>query len=112
MPDHAAVRRTAAAFIERMAARGPVIALGDPIYQVHRERLAGFSQRMADGGRFAWIGFGRDRPELVRAVLREALERHPDLAAVYNAGAGNRAMTQALRGGLDVASVWFDSECP
>jgi LacI family transcriptional regulator len=100
--DNYAAGRTAALFLSRMQARsGIVIALCHPIYQVHRERLRGFSDFIADHPRdglaFGWIGFGRDEARRCGDLLHQALEAWPDLVGLYNAGAGNAALADVLR---------------
>jgi LacI family transcriptional regulator len=100
--DNYAAGRTAALFLSRMQARGgSVVALCHPIYQVHRERMRGFSDFLAEHPRedlsFRWIGFGRDERRRAVDLLLEALEAWPDLVGLYNAGAANPALADALR---------------
>ncbi len=100
--DNYAAGRTAAHFMSRMQPRqGSVMALCHPIYQVHRERMRGFSDYFAENPRedlrFRWIGFGRDDAQRGSTVLFQALEAWPDLAGLYNAGAANGALANVLR---------------
>jgi LacI family transcriptional regulator len=100
--DNYAAGRTAALFLSRMQARaGKVMALCHPIYQVHRERVRGFSDFLAEKPRddlaFRWIGFGRDERRHAVDLLLEALEAWPDLVGLYNAGAANPALADVLR---------------
>ena len=100
--DNYAAGRTAALFLARMQAEaGSVIALAHPIYQVHRERIRGFSDYLAehprDGLSFRWLGFGRDDPECSSRLLVEALKAWPDLVGLYNAGGANSVLCQVLR---------------
>ncbi|MFO1046360.1 MAG: LacI family DNA-binding transcriptional regulator [Geminicoccaceae bacterium] len=100
--DNYAAGRTAALFLARMQpAAGSVIALAHPIYQVHRERIRGFSDYLAehprDGLTFCWLGFGRDDAERSSALLREALRSRPDLVGLYNAGGANSVLCELLR---------------
>ena len=100
--DNYAAGRTAALFLSRMqAAEGKVIVLGYPIYQVHRERIRGFSDYFAehphDGLLFSWLGFGRDDAEHSSRLLLDALERWPDLVGLYNTGAANAALCKVLQ---------------
>jgi LacI family transcriptional regulator len=100
--DNYAAGRTAALFLSRMQpAEGTVVVLGYPIYQVHRERIRGFSDYLAehprDGLCFRWIGFGRDNADLSSRLLFEALEAWPDLVGLYNTGAANAALCRVLR---------------
>ena len=100
--DNYAAGRTAALFLSRMQARdGTVMAICHPIYQVHRERVGGFSdffaEKTREGFAFRWIGFGRDEARHCGDLLIEALELWPDLVGLYNVGAGNAALAEVLR---------------
>ena len=100
--DNYAAGRTAALFLSRMQSRsGTVMALCHPIYQVHRERMRGFSDFLAEeppaGLAFRWIGFGRDEARRCGDLLFQALEQWPDLVGLYNVGAGNAALADVLR---------------
>lgn len=100
--DNYAAGRTAAMFIARMAPRkGPVIAVSHHIYEVHRARLRGFSDYMAEhapeGLDFRWIGFTRDDRRVAGDVLHEALRLWPGLAGLYNAGGANTGLIETLR---------------
>ena len=91
--DNYAAGRTAALFLSRMQARdGAVMALCHPIYQVHRERIRGFSDYFAEkpreGSDFRWISFGRDEARRSSNLLFEALETWADLVGLYNVGGG------------------------
>ncbi len=100
--DNYAAGRTAAHFMARMQDRpGSVMALCHPIYQVHRERMRGFSDyfiaRPREGLAFRWIGFGHDDAKLARDLVLDAFESWPDLAGLYNAGAANATLADTLR---------------
>jgi LacI family transcriptional regulator len=100
--DNYAAGRTAALFLSRMQVReGAIMALCHPIYQVHRERMRGFSDYVTenprDGLSLRWIGFGRDEARRSRDLLLEALEAWPDVVGLYNAGAANAALCAVLR---------------
>lgn len=99
--DNQAAGRTAAYFIARMAkAEGPVVALCHPIYQVHRDRIRGFSDYFADHPgpiAFEWLGFSRDDEHFSAETLALALEKYPDLVGLYNAGGANSALISVLR---------------
>jgi LacI family transcriptional regulator len=99
--DNYAAGRTAAHFIARMArAEGPVIALCHPIYQVHRDRIRGFSDYFREHPgpiAFEWLGFGRDEERYSAESLSFALEMYPDLVGLYNAGGANSALIHVLR---------------
>lgn len=100
--DNYAAGRSAALFLTRMQSRtGTVIALCHPIYQVHRERIRGFSDFLTEnppkGLSFRWIGFGRDEARRCGDLLYRALEQWSDLVGLYNVGAGNAALADVLR---------------
>lgn len=98
--DNYAAGRTAAYFITRMARQsGPVIGICHPIYQVHRERMRGFSdyfRAYPTGVSFDWIGFSRDSEQFSQELLSEALERYPGLVGIYNAGGANSALIDVM----------------
>lgn len=99
--DNRAAGRSAAMYIERMAPTpGPVVALCHPIYQVHRDRIRGFSDYFAAWPRsltFDSIIFGDDEERRSAQMLEQTLQRHPDLAGFYNAGGANAALIDVLR---------------
>ncbi|ACB96099.1 LacI family DNA-binding transcriptional regulator [Beijerinckia indica] len=99
--DNYAAGRTAALFISRMAHRtGPVVAICHPIYQVHRDRIRGFSDYLHEypgASSFEWLGFGQDEERICADLLWSALEMYPDLAGFYNAGGANSALIEVLR---------------
>jgi len=100
--DNRAAGRTAALMLARMCQRdGPVVALcHSHLYQVHRERLRGFSDYFArhPGPRlaFVWAAFGQDDRDLSARRLREVLREWPGLAGLYNAGGANTAVLEIL----------------
>lgn len=99
--DNYAAGRSAAMYISRMQPEaGRVLAIGYPIYQVHRERLQGFSDYLVERPRagldFSFIGFGQDRPRIVADHLLDALAAEPGLAGLYNVGGGNSALIDVL----------------
>ncbi|HSX74297.1 MAG TPA: LacI family DNA-binding transcriptional regulator [Shinella sp.] len=99
--NNQAAGRTAAYFIARMArAQGPVVALCHPIYQVHRDRIRGFSDYFAahpGSIAFEWLGFTRDEEHFSAETLAIALDKYPDLVGLYNAGGANSALISVLR---------------
>jgi LacI family transcriptional regulator len=110
--DNYAAGRTAAHFMSRMQSRsGAVMALCHPIYQVHRERIRGFSDYVAEHPRedlsFRWIGFGRDEARRCGDLVFNALETWPDLVGLYNIGAGNPALADVLRSHPRGRQVFF-----
>ncbi|WP_421592568.1 LacI family DNA-binding transcriptional regulator [Shinella sp. M27] len=99
--DNYAAGRTAAHFISRMArTEGPVVALCHPIYQVHRDRVRGFSDYFRDHPgpiNFEWVGFTRDEEHFSAETLAMALRMYPDLVGLYNVGGANSAVIDVLR---------------
>lgn len=99
--DNHAAGRTAALYIARMALHvGPVIAICHPVYQVHRDRISGFSDYFLEHPgtiSFQWLGFGRDDELYSADLLSSALRMFPDLAGLYNAGGANSALIDVLR---------------
>ncbi|RVK31061.1 LacI family DNA-binding transcriptional regulator [Sinorhizobium meliloti] len=99
--DNYAAGRTAAHFIARMArAEGPAVGLCHPIYQVHRDRIRGFSDYFRDNPgpiAFEWLGFTRDEEHYSAETLSTALEIYPNLVGLYNAGGANSALIDVLR---------------
>jgi LacI family transcriptional regulator len=100
--DNYAAGRTAALILSRMQPRdGAVMALGHPIYQVHRERIRGFSDYLAehprDGLSFRWLGFGRDEAERSSDLLFQTLGQWLELVGLYNAGGANASLCRVLR---------------
>ena len=99
--DNYAAGRTAAHFITRMArGEGPVVALCHPIYQVHRDRIRGFSEYFREHPgpiRFEWVGFSRDEEHFSAETLSNALGMYPNLVGLYNAGGANSALIDVLR---------------
>ncbi|MDK1385427.1 LacI family DNA-binding transcriptional regulator [Sinorhizobium sp. 8-89] len=109
--DNYAAGRTAALFLCRMARpSGPVVAICHPIYQVHRDRIRGFSDYFLESPEpsiFEWIGFGRDEERFSADLLWSALEMYPDLAGLYNAGGANSALIEVLRRHPHGRNVFF-----
>jgi LacI family transcriptional regulator len=72
---------------------------GSVSYRGHEEREMGFRQVLAEQrDRLEIVGFSeiRDDDALSYGATVEHLERHPDLAGLYNIGAGNRGIARAL----------------
>ncbi|EYD76398.1 regulatory protein, LacI [Rubellimicrobium mesophilum DSM 19309] len=73
---------------------------GSRSYRGHEEREMGFRSVLAEDFPGAVIVAqceSMDDPERAYAETRAVLEAHPDLAAIYNAGAGNPGIAWALR---------------
>lgn len=109
--DNYAAGRTAALFISRMARRqGPVVAICHPIYQVHRDRIRGFSDYFLEhpgATSFRWLGFGLDEEHYSAELLSSALKTYPDLAGLYNAGGANSALIDVLRRHARERNIFF-----
>ena len=93
--DNYAAGRTAALFLSRMQVRdGAVMALCHPIYQVHRERIRGFSDYLAEHPReglsFRWIGFGGDEAGAAAISCSRRWRRGPTLSASTTSGRPTR----------------------
>ncbi|GLS17981.1 LacI family transcriptional regulator [Labrys miyagiensis] len=102
--DNLAAGRTAALLLARMQPHGGrVVALcHSGIYQVHRERIRGFSEGLARQGRadfrFDAVLFHHDDALAASEALGDALARWPDLVGLYNAGGANASLAAVLRG--------------
>lgn len=100
--DNYAVGRTAGLMMSRLGAvQGTVVALcHSQIYQVHRDRIRGFSDYLAEnpipGLRFESVLFGLDSREVSIQSLAEALRTWPDLAGFYNSGGGNTGLLKYI----------------
>lgn len=110
--DNLAAGRMAGRMVSRLNwAQGSVVALcHSQIYQVHRDRIAGFSDYMCINSRpdlvFQEVLFGRDEDDTSAAQVASALKNWPDLVAVYNCGGGNPGVLRALeKAGRDVFFV-------
>ncbi|MCO5731807.1 LacI family DNA-binding transcriptional regulator [Rhizobium sp. SSA_523] len=107
--DNMAAGRTAGTLISRFIGQrpGPVLALaGSLMVRDHRERLEGFfsvTHSVLGKGRLLPVVEGRDDPAVTERLVQEALARHPDLAGIYSAGAGNRGIIGALDRRLSAA---------
>ena len=102
--DNYAAGRTAALLISRMQPLpGAIVAVcHSSIYQVHRERIRGFSDYLSDHPRpdlrFTHVLFGGDEGDLSRELLRDAWDATRDLVGLYNAGGANSSIAAVLRG--------------
>jgi LacI family transcriptional regulator len=102
--DNRAAGRLAGYLVSRFLgerALGKVaLVAGSLSYRGHEEREMGFRHVLAEmsaGLQMLEVREMRDDPE--RAYLETAtfLDRHPDLVAIYNVGAGNTGVAQALK---------------
>lgn len=111
--DNSAAGRTAATLLGRFAGgrRGPVAVLaGSLSLRDHAERIYGFQQVLAS--EYAALAIlpvqeGRDDVENCRKVVTALLAEHPDLIGIYNAGAGNRGVAEALEAAGRAKDVIF-----
>ncbi len=101
--DNYAAGRMAGLLLSLMQHRsGKVAAIcHSGIYQVHRDRVRGFSDYLAEHSRgdltFMQVLFGHDEGYRSGDLLREALELWPDLAGLYNAGGANSSLCSVLQ---------------
>ncbi|PZQ99870.1 MAG: LacI family transcriptional regulator [Cereibacter sphaeroides] len=100
--DNSAAGRTAAVLTGRFLGRGPaqVLVIADSmLLRESVERRLGFDALMQS--RFPQIEVlpsieAHGQPATLCAALGESFARHPDIRAVYNLGAGQRALTRCL----------------
>lgn len=100
--DNAAAGRTAAGLIGRFASGRPgkvLVVAGSMRLSDHMGRASGFAEVMArEFPELSIMGpvEGRDDSNMVRKVVTVALDAHPEITAIYNLGAGNRGLVEAL----------------
>lgn len=100
--DNLAAGRTAGSLMGRFLGgrRGSVAVIaGSMLVGDHRDRLAGFTERLQELNPdivVAPVLESQDDPARVHTLATQALAR-PDLAGIYNLGAGNRGLIRALR---------------
>lgn len=99
--DNVAAGRTAASLMGRFLPRGGKVAVvaGSLHLRDHAERLEGF--RAALASEFPVIDIigpleGHDERTETAKIIRQLLADHPDLAGLYNLGAGNAGLVSAL----------------
>lgn len=100
--DNYAAGRMAGLMMARLGqVKGAVAAIcHSQVYQVHRDRVRGFSDYLAehgDGLDFRFVIFGNDNRTDSFERVDQALRRWPDLVGVYNAGGANTAVVDVLR---------------
>lgn len=101
--DNVAAGRTAGLLLARFLAGrcGSVgVVMGSTHLRDHAERLLGFTQallEMAPGLRLLPPLEGRDDYAKVGPLTQELLAEQADLVGLYNIGAGNRGLVEALR---------------
>lgn len=101
--DNYAAGRTAAFYMTNMLKprRGTLVALcHSGVYEVHRERVRGFSDYLAEhpdrGHAFALVMFGRDDRLRSAEIFKHALKAYPDIIGIYNAGGANSGIASVL----------------
>jgi LacI family transcriptional regulator len=95
---------------------GSLVALcHSGVYEVHRERVRGFSDYMAERGDpahlFALVMLGLDDPLRSAELLEDALKERRDVIGVYNAGGANSGVASVLerhRSGKSI--MWIGHE--
>ena len=85
------------------------------VYQVHKQRIRGFSDYLADHANpahmFALVMFGMDQRERSAALFEDALKAHPDIIGIYNAGGANSDIASVLeRHDLGQSIMWIGHE--
>jgi LacI family transcriptional regulator len=98
-----AAGRTAAYYMASMLKprSGTLVALcHSGAYEVHRERIRGFSDYLAehrdDGHGFALVMFGLDDRLRSAELFGDALRIYPDIIGIYNAGGANAGIASVL----------------
>jgi LacI family transcriptional regulator len=100
--DNIAAGRTAGSLMGRFLGSrpGPVAVLaGSMRVRDHGERLEGFLAAMSampDARAILPVLEGQDDPDLSFKLIADCLAAVPDLAGIYNLGAGNRGLLKAL----------------
>jgi LacI family transcriptional regulator len=116
--DNYAAGRTAAYYMTNMLRQrtGSLVALcHSTMYEVHRERIRGFSDYLArhpnPGHEFALVMFGMDDRLRSARVFGEALRTRPDIIGIYNAGGANSGIASVLeRRGRAGSIMWIGHE--
>ena len=100
--DNRAAGRTAASLLGRFCTRGATVAVmaGSLGLRDHAERVEGFQAVL--GTEFRQIRVlgpleHHDDGAEAELLTRRLLDQHPDLAGIYNTGAGNRGLIAALQ---------------
>ena len=99
--DNVAAGRTAASLMGRFCPQGGKVALiaGSLHLHDHRDRLEGFRATIAaEFPALELVGpiEGHDERAETETHVTQLLSRHPDLAGIYNLGAGNSGLVAAL----------------
>ena len=101
--DNYAAGRTAGYYMAGMlkARPGKLVALcHSGVYHVHKERIRGFSEYLADHPNpdhdFTHVMFGMDERERSAELFEDALRVHADIIGIYNAGGANAGIAAVL----------------
>jgi LacI family transcriptional regulator len=101
--DNIAAGRTAGSlmgrFLSEESGKVAVIA-GSMLVGDHRDRLAGFSERLgAINPRIEILPVmeGHDDPNVVHRLISQTFAMHAGIAGIYSLGAGNRGLIKALK---------------
>lgn len=99
--DNLAAGRTAASLMGRFLPQGGTVAViaGSLHLRDHSDRLAGFEAALsAEFPGLALVGpvEGHDERGETEQIVADLLRQHPDLAGLYNLGAGNAGLVAAL----------------
>ncbi|TXH83824.1 MAG: LacI family DNA-binding transcriptional regulator [Rhizobium sp.] len=118
--DNYAAGRTAGFYMSRMLrhAKGSIVAICHSwAYQIHRERIRGFSDYLGSHGsptlRFSEVVFGLDDDVKSAERITQALRRCPDIVGIYNAGGANLGVGSVLQRFLEQRGgdcVWIAHE--
>ncbi|MCB1396128.1 MAG: LacI family DNA-binding transcriptional regulator [Rhodobacteraceae bacterium] len=109
--DNYAVGRSAGYMLSRMCqASGTILAVcHSGAYQVHRDRVRGFSDFLAEKGRpdlnFSYAIFGLDDPGVMRRRMEAALSQWPDVVGVYSVGGQIRRSSTRCRARKPMCSM-------
>lgn len=100
--DHYSAGRTAGFFMAQMLRRpGPLIVLCNHFgFQSHAQRVDGFREALAKYAperQVAEVLEGGDDSKKSERLLLKAFAAHPDLVGLYNVGAANDAVANAIR---------------
>ncbi len=99
--DQYAAGRTAGYYVARLATPGPVVVVcNHHSYRSHAERVEGFRAALdqhAKGVVIAEIIEGGDQALRSERLLTAAVQRHPGVVALYDAGAAHKAIEAVLR---------------
>lgn len=116
--DNYAAGRTAAFYLSHMLRPRSGTLIGfchGSAYQVHKERMRGFSDYLAEhrapAHRFDLVMFTLDDRRRSADVLDEALRAFPDIIGLYNAGGANSGIASVLqRRNLGGSVMWIGHE--